>query len=712
MSFPQSKKQFVVLMLVAGVVLAGIATHIYLGNSTTDARGLLAVLDHVFDLTLALGLLALVAGAGNELGNRLKLAFVNLAEEIAFSVFLGTGAVGLLVLLLGLIGLLRPWAVALVLALIVVVSRHGFARLYRTIEARISKTAFTREARIVVLLYAALVVLLILRATNPPNAPDELIYHLPVPKAFVEQGRVYPLFDHPLGNFPLLIHMIYVVCLMAKSDIAARLFSLFLAVSTAVALYGFCSRYLAKRIGVVAMFAFFVAGMVMEVGITTRIDVSLAGMLFVTTYAMINYLESEHVGWLWASALLAGFSLGIKHSAGVWLVLIGVMYLTETVIRKRQRVVTVLSRGIAYAIIALALASPWYLKNLVWFHNPLYPLVTGEAAEYDQGRLRYFDANDERKLDAYFKQASQAIPDVVHQQEQALTEAINTRFDRKPFLLWNLFLKPNTYLMAEPNHYPNYLFLIIPFLVFFRRPRWIVWLLVMALGFVFALTATSWIARYLLPAYPALTIVAAYTLVTISERIAVLKNLPIFLLGALLGVMVSASIIAMRKFDTFGFVTGLASRHEILAPFTYYKPIDFINRSSPANAKVMFVGAQLNYGIERPYAADESWFATRWRRLLVQNNSLEEVNQQLKREGFTHILYSPSIFPFAAAMGTKGTGGMDLMTLTPEDASPEARRLGPDYQFLRNWSTFTLYQQKFLETVYADNNQYFVLKLK
>jgi len=711
MSFPQNKA-FVLLMVAAGVVLAGIVAHIYLGSSAPDAKGLLAVLDHVFDFTLALALLTLVAATGNELGNRLKLAFANMAEEIAFSVFLGTGALGLLVLMLGLVGLLRLWAVALLLTLLVVVSRNGFARLYRTIKASISKTTFTREARIVVLLYAALVVLLILRAANPPNAPDELIYHLPVPKAFVEQGRVYPLYDHPLGNFPLLIHMIYALCMMAKSDIAARLFSLFLAIATAVALYGFCSRYLTKRTGVVAMFAFFAAGMVVEVGITTRIDVSLTGMLFLTTYAMINYLEGEHAGWLWASALLAGFSLGIKHSAGIWLVLIGVMYLLETVVRKRQRVVTVLGRGIAYAIITLAVASPWYLKNLVWFHNPLYPLVTGEAAEYDGGRLRYFDAYDEQKLDAYFEQARQEIPDVVHQQEQALTDAISTRVDRKPFLLWNLFLRPNTYLMAEPNHYPNYLFLIIPFLVFFRRPRWIVWLLAVGLGFVFAVTATSWIARYLLPAYPALTIVVAYTLITISERVAVLKNLPIFLFGALLGITAATGIVAMRKFNTFGFVTGLSSRHEILAPFTYYKPIDFINRSSPANAKVMFLGAQLNYGIEGPYAPDETWFATKWRRLLVQTNSIDEVNQQLKREGYTYILYSPSIFPFAAAMGTKGTGGMDLMTLTPEDASPEARRLGSDYQFLRNWSTFTLYQQKFLETVYADNNQYFVFKIK
>jgi hypothetical protein len=56
--------------------------------------------------------------------------------------------------------------------------------------------------------------------------------------------------------------------------------------------------------------------MVVEVATTARIDVSLAGMLFFATYAMMNFLQTHRVGWLWLSSVFAGFSLGIKQSAG------------------------------------------------------------------------------------------------------------------------------------------------------------------------------------------------------------------------------------------------------------------------------------------------------------------------------------------------------------------------------------------------------------
>src|ERR1044071_3701394 len=126
------------------------------------------------------------------------------------------------------------------------------------------------------------------------------------------------------------------------------------------------------------------------------------------------------------------------------------------------------------------------------------------------------------------------MPEVVKAQEAELTNFINARTERHPLRWWEYFFTPEKYLMAEPYHYPNYLFLVIPLLAFLKRPRWIIWLLVLSFGFVFAVTATSWIARYLLPAYPALTIVAAYTLVTLSEslkqRLPWLEKLP---LGAL-----------------------------------------------------------------------------------------------------------------------------------------------------------------------------------
>lgn len=706
---PQAKT---ILLIVGAIVcFSGIVAHIWIGGRD-DATGLLALLNNTFPITLALSIAVALSCVGNTVTRLFRIKFSSGAEEIAFSLFSGTGVVGLSILGLGLIGLLRPWAVSVLIACFLIASYQSWSRLYTVARNGVQGLTRTRETKVLASIFTSLVIFFVLRAAAPPNAADELIYHLPVTKDFVDAGRVYPSFNNSLGNFPFLIHMIYAICMMADSDIAARVFSLFLAVATAVALYAFCVRYLTRRVGVVSMFGFFSAGMVVEVATTTRIDVSLAGMLFLSAYAVINHIESKQIGWLWLSALLAGFSLGIKHSAAIWLFLMGAMYLIENLIRKGQPLISVVSRGLAYALIAAAVASPWYLKNFVWFNNPVYPLITGEVAEFAPDGVRYFDANDERKLNAHFERATREISEVVKAEEQALVDAIGTRVERRPLLLWNFFLKPNAYLMSEPHHYPNYLFLLIPCLIFFRKPRWIIWLLVLGVGFLVAIASTSWIARYLLPAYPPLTLVAAYTVTATGDRMRLLRNLHIFLLAGLLAVVVSTSILSMRRFNSFRFLAGTASRHEVVRLFTYYRPLQFINNTLPQNARVMFLGAQLSYGIERPYISDESWFSTKWRRLLVLNDSLEEVNQDLKQQGVTHILFSPGIFTYAAARGTKGTGGLDLMAQNTGDMSGAVNRLGPEYPLLRNWATFTLYQQQFLETVYSDQHQYYVFKIK
>jgi len=43
-------------------------------------------------------------------------------------------------------------------------------------------------------------------------------------------------------------------------------------------------------------------GIILQVNQRARIDVSLAGMLFACTYAMINYLSTRSRAWLWLSA--------------------------------------------------------------------------------------------------------------------------------------------------------------------------------------------------------------------------------------------------------------------------------------------------------------------------------------------------------------------------------------------------------------------------
>ena len=707
MKFPRT-----IIFIGTTLLLAAIATHFYL-TKPEDARGILAVLDHVYDLTVALLLAALSICTGETICYRLRLRFASFGEELGFSIFAGAGVIGLSVLLFGLAGWLRPLPIALLMLVIIAAARGSWARLYtRGIES-IHHLGKSPDSKIVATIYILLIVFLVLRAATPPNAADEIIYHLPVTSDFVKHGRVYPMFDNSLGNLPLLIQMVYAVGRLAGSEVAARLFSLFLTVGTSLAIFGFCSRYLTRLVATVATFAFFAAGMVVEVAITARIDVSLAGMIFMCTFGMVNYLETRKRGWLWLSALLAGFSLGIKHTAVIWLGLVGVMYLIQRLAGTRDRVGEVLTSGIAYALLAFAVASPWYIKNYVWFHNPVYPLLTGEVADFGPQGVRYFDANDEHRLDAHFDNVKSQMPEVVKAQEEELTNYIHARTERHPLRWWEYFFTPQTYLMAEPYHYPNYLFLAIPLLLFVNRPRWIVWLLLLSVGFVLVVTATSWIARYLLPAYPALTIVVAYTLVTLAQDLNPrFEKLPLYAVAVCLGAVVGAGVISMQNFNSLSYLTGKTSYREMVAQFTYYRPINFINTQLPANARILVIGAQLTDGIERDYVGDESWFATKWRRLLARNGSLTEVNDDLKRQGFTHVLFSAELFKFAALMGTHGTGGMEMIASGNNARSEEARRLGPEYQLLRNWSTFTMYQKQFLESVYADEYHYQLFKIK
>jgi len=582
-----NKRQIIAITLVTGISVAAIAAHVYLGAHRQDARGMVAVLDHIFDLILALTLTAVLTSTGRTVCERFRLKFFNAPEEIGFSLFIGTGTVGVAVLLFGLVGWLRPVPIAVLMVICIVASRQSWTRLSAVVIDRLQKLGRNPEAKVPAIIFACLLVLLILRAASPSYAADELIYHLPVPQAFVQHGRVYPMFDNSLGNFPFLIHMIYALCLMAGSDIAARLFSLFLAVGVSLAIYGFCSRYLTRRVGVLAMFAFFGAGMVVEVAVTTRIDVSLAGMLFLCTYAMVNYLETRDRGWLWLSALLAGFSLGIKHTAAIWVALIGCMYLVHLLAVNRERITEVFTNGIAYTLLALAVASPWYIKNYAWFHNPVYPLVTGEVADYGPQGVRYFDANDERRLESYFNTVRNEMPDVVKAQESDLLNAINSRTERHPLRWWEFFFRPNAYLMSEPNQFPNYLFLLIPLLVFVDKPRWIRWLLFLSVGFVFAVTWSSWIARYLLPAYPSLTIVATYTLVAFTtSKLPKIERLPFYALTIALGISLSASVHEMTTLNFFNYFAGRASHRDMMKGLTYYEPIQFINNKLPANARI------------------------------------------------------------------------------------------------------------------------------
>jgi len=706
-----------VLIPLALLSSLSIYAHFHIAAFGEDYTGILAPFDRVFDLLLSLVLIASVVGAGLTLARLLSLSFSGFAEEVAFSIMLGTGAVGLLIFLLGMLGLFSALPVAMLFIALVVVTHREVLGFCSAVMVTAEQNLVSKDRRAVAILFFAMLVLLTCRAALPPHAIDEAIYHLAAPKSFVDAGRIYPLYDNFSGDMPLLAHMFYVVCLIAKADIAARVFSLSLAVTTAIALYAFGVRYFTRAIGALAMFGFFGAGMVLEVSVTTRIDVTLAGMGFCALYAMINYFETDSRGWLWASALLSGFSLGIKYTAAIWVSLMGAMFLYESLFRKHHRIATVLGRGLMFSIIALAAFSPWMLKNYFFFRNPVYPFITGEVAVHGAQGTRFFNADDEQKMEAYLDQSRREIPQTFNQINALMIEAEGHRQERHPFRVWEFFTDPDRYSMglAEGHHEPNYLFFLAPLLLILPKNRWIVWLALISVAFFLVVASSSWIARYYVPIYPALTFIAVYVLVTLAEKLKaqapIARILPVTAVGT--AVALTLFIFALQFYVSGGasFLAGRLSRREFLQAGFYYPAIDYINHNTPGDSKVMLIGAQMGYQLQRPYLAEVGWDSVEWQRLMIRNNSIDSINEDIKRQGITHFLYGPGLFRFIAAVGREGSGPSGVMYKAEQGEKPEK-----DYHVqLRNWATFELYRSKYLETLQTfkiADAEYMVLKVK
>ena len=312
------------------------------------------------------------------------------------------------------------------------------------------------------------------------------------------------------------------------------------------------------------------------------------------------------------------------------------MFLVESFLRGQLRIVTVIKRGAVYVAIVAAVASPWYIKNLVWFRNPVYPFITGEVAEFTPGQPRYFNAEDQVKLDAHFENARRQMPDLVRERESELDKAASKRVERHPLRIWEYFTKPAVYNMGDDSQYPNYLFLFCPLIVFATRRRWLIWLSALSIAFFLAVTNTSWIGRLLIPIYPALTLISAYAITELAARtdrggglqprIPKAKWLPAIAVAFTLGSTMLLSLMQLISSNDLAFVKGDVSRSDYMMTYFFYPASYFINHSLPKESKVMLIGAETCYDLQRDYIADVNWDSTEWRRLLIRNTSMQDVN--------------------------------------------------------------------------------------
>jgi len=592
---------------------------IFLPSRSLDALGPTALLDATSTLGLLLLFLFIAVGLGIEFLRRLFFPDLDLLDQLVFGLPIGLGLFSLTFFALGALGLLKPAAIVAIILVIGLLSVRSWRRLWvdglLAVSEHLSRwRKSSLHLRIGVLMSLALLALTILHALTPPWSYDALMYHLEAPRLFLKAGRLLFLPEIWQANGPLLTEMLFLPGLAFGSDSFARLIHATCGLWLSLAVYAYARSFTSQRSARFSLWILLgVPGLPMVAGFA-YIDLAWALYTFLAVYALARWGQKTDLrGWLTLAGVLIGFAMSTKYLAlggfavlTCWILLHG--------FRKKQ------PRTAAYAahfiLTALLIAAPWYLKNLFLIGDPVFPFGSG-GPEWPPERLAL--------LLAHLRS--------IGRPENALEYIL---------LPWNLYVHPQAYRTLGGEG----LSLFFPLaLLYFRRRKSAALDL---LAFMTVFLGLFWLAtsvqiRFLLPIFPALSILAAVVLDDFAERIkararltATLEALPLLpmliSLIMVLGILFSVSAPAV--------LLGQKSRRNFLERTVFdFRAHEFIQEKLPDEARVLMLWDGQSYYCAPRCTPDAD--QARWPLLVSDNPDPERVMERLQAQGVTHLLVSP-----------------------------------------------------------------------
>lgn len=279
--------------------------------------------------------------------------------SVPLRLLVGLGAGGYVAIALAFAHALRWWTLLLV-------GGAAFAATQRELRAlRLPRgdhvtTALTAVA-------AAMGIGQLLAALAPPEAYDELAYHLPIARALGTDAAMQLLHaPDPYGNLPGLGEAITAAGLTVHGPALAH--ALHLAVLLAfVALAGRVVGELAgPRVGALAAIALLAYPELTYNATTAYVDATATSF---ELGAVLLVLRRNLPG----AAILLGLALSVKYTALFTAAVLGVAVLVFLARRRALR------DGLVPVTLVLVTCGFWYAKNLVRFGNPFWPFYLGHS---------------------------------------------------------------------------------------------------------------------------------------------------------------------------------------------------------------------------------------------------------------------------------------------------------------------------------------------
>ena len=626
-----SAKYLVIVALLCGVIGA----HVYV---TPHSTGLLLILDHLFNITLVLALLAICASVGCWLLARCRVLLEQPIEALLFSIATGAGILATTILICGMLSYLQGLTLGLILLSYAFLTWKELARLPVSLVQCLTRLK-GHSNTLSLVFFGAVALFMVSMALTPPLDWDVLMYHLRVPAQFLKQGRIYLPEDNLHTAYVGLAHMLYIPLMAFGSQSGPALVSAFFALALGLAVFEFCVQFLSETTAGLSLCSLWASTFILLTAITPRVDVTLAFFLFLAHYALLKALSrssSQPVFYL--SACLLGLATGVKYLA-----IVNGLALVPLIVRtawfRRGGLVRTVRNLAIFSILCLGTAFPWLAKNWLLLGSPLYPFLSTPRIE--------------PWLAGFYPNQSDAFP-IIHETVRWLGQV------SAPFNILTLIKAPGALSVEAEGalYYTNPIFLLLPlWVILIWRNGILNWLMVSAVSYVIilALYSPHSVVRYLIPAVAPFTIVSVHIAERAWQRLvpsrrAVGLSVLIFVIASLpFGIIVKACLSGAYALQ---YVTGKISSESYIRrnPFplgnpAYGEMVYYVNRNLPKESRVLLIYEARGYYFNVPVIQDN--VLTNWP-LLART---EAAAKCLRSSGISHLIVGVGALEYYVSRG-------------------------------------------------------------
>ena len=230
-------------------------------------------------------------------------------------------------------------------------------------------------------LFALVYVIWILLGVGlPPDATDELLYQLEVPKQMKRAAGFVFFRDNTSAYFPQFAQLFFLFGDVLVGPACAKLFHSLFGVLLAMALFGFSRQYLSMHWSLLAVVVFLSIPSVILLSSWAYVDLCFSLFVFLAICGLLAYFSEPMPGWGWRLGWLLGAAASVKYTGIQMFLLLLVSFLASMVWRKGfadpsfrgwWRIPVGMALGVGLFLL------PYMLRNGWWTGWPLFPFDFG-----------------------------------------------------------------------------------------------------------------------------------------------------------------------------------------------------------------------------------------------------------------------------------------------------------------------------------------------